>query len=78
MSNITMRVYFEDEAPRIGAGWRTVHATLGPKWARLRCAASGRGVKIRRAVFDRVLLKGEKAPSTSVLMLGPDRQKPLA
>jgi hypothetical protein len=59
--HLTMRVYFEDEAPRIGAGWRTVHVTsLGYKWARLKCAASGRGVRIRRAVFDQLAGKGER------------------
>ena len=60
--NIKVRLYFEDEAPRIGAGWRTVYATVGYKWARLRCAASGRGNKLRRDVFDRILLKGERCP----------------
>ena len=59
MSHATMRVYFEDEAPRIGAGWRTVHVVLGYKWARLRCAASGRGTRLRREVFDKIMIKGE-------------------
>ena len=27
-----MRLFFEDEAPRIGSGWRTVHVKVGLKW----------------------------------------------
>ena len=26
------RVFFEDEAPRIGSGWRSVHIKVGHKW----------------------------------------------
>lgn len=34
LSNIpaTVRIFFEDEAPRIGSGWRTVHVRVGRKW----------------------------------------------
>lgn len=28
-----MRLFFEDECPRIGSGWRTVVVKLGYKWA---------------------------------------------
>lgn len=59
-----MRLYFEDEAPRIGSGWRTVYVNLGYKWARIRCAASGRGTKLLRAKFDPIMLKGENARTT--------------
>jgi hypothetical protein len=68
-----MRLYFEDEAPRIGSGWRTVHVTLGWKWARLRCAASGRGTRLKREVFDPIMLKGERNPSITMLQLGRRR-----
>ena len=60
MSIATMRVYFEDEAPRIGAGWRTVHVVLGYKWARIKCAASGRGCRLPRSLFDKIMVKGER------------------
>jgi len=29
----TMRVFLEDECPRIGSGWRTVNVKIGRKWA---------------------------------------------
>jgi hypothetical protein len=36
-----LRIYLEDEAPRIGAGWRTVDVKLGRKWAYLTETSSG-------------------------------------
>lgn len=27
-----MRIFFEDEAPRIGSGWRKVYVKIGRKW----------------------------------------------
>jgi hypothetical protein len=57
---LKMRVYFEDEAPRIGSGWRTIYVTVGYKWARIRCAASGRGTRLPRGVFDKIMVKGER------------------
>jgi hypothetical protein len=33
-----VRVYLEDEAPRLGSGWRLVTAQIGRKWVRLRDA----------------------------------------
>lgn len=35
-----MRLYFEDEAPRIGSGWRTVEVKVGRKWVRFADTAS--------------------------------------
>lgn len=32
MKTQTIRVYFEDECPRIGCGWRTVNVRSGRKW----------------------------------------------
>lgn len=29
------RAYFQDECPRLGAGWRTVYVIAGTKWVRL-------------------------------------------
>ncbi len=46
------RVYFEDEAPRIGAGWRPVEATVGYKWVKLKTPGADRGTKIKRSVWD--------------------------
>jgi hypothetical protein len=36
-----VRIYLEDEAPRIGCGWRTVDVKLGRKWAYLTEVSSG-------------------------------------
>jgi hypothetical protein len=30
-----VKIFFEDEAPRIGSGWRLVTAKIGRKWVRL-------------------------------------------
>jgi len=30
------RIFFEDEAPRIGAGWRIVTVRIGRKWVRVK------------------------------------------
>jgi hypothetical protein len=40
-------VYFEDEAPKIGAGWRLVYATVGRKWVRLKESGSGHKAKLK-------------------------------
>lgn len=45
-------IYLQDEAPRIGAGWRPVMASIGYKWVKLRPTHAERGTKIRRAVWD--------------------------
>ncbi len=35
-----MRLFFEDEAPRIGSGWRKVHVKIGRKWVVFKDTAS--------------------------------------
>jgi hypothetical protein len=50
---VRMTVYFEDEAPRLGAGLRIVRARVGWKWAHV-TDAFGRKARIRRAVWDRI------------------------
>lgn len=54
MTTQRFNVYFEDEAPRIGAGWRVVEATIGYKWVKLRVPNAERGTKILRSVWDRL------------------------
>jgi hypothetical protein len=49
---IKAKIFLHDEAPRIGAGWRTVIIKEGPKWVRLKCVASGRTARLRRRVWD--------------------------
>ena len=48
------RVYFEDECPTVGAGWRPVIAKVGYKWVRLKAPHAERGTKIKRIVWDKL------------------------
>lgn len=52
MTTEKFHVYFEDEAPRIGAGWRIVQASIGYKWVKLKAPTADRGTKIKRSVWD--------------------------
>ena len=49
MDGKRMRVYFENECPRIGSGWRIVQVLEGRKWTRF-AASAGRG-KVAKAVW---------------------------
>ena len=40
MITVKHRVYLEEEAPRLGCGWRTVLVREGRKWAHLRLAVT--------------------------------------
>lgn len=44
-----------DEAPAIGSGRRHVWAKVGWKWVRL-CDSMGHRAKVKREVFDKVLI----------------------
>lgn len=48
------RVYFEDECPSIGAGWRPVVARIGYKWVHIKTPGAERGTKIKRLVWDKL------------------------
>jgi len=48
------RIYFEDEAPRIGMGWRTVAVKVGRKWLHLTCAASGRTQRLPVSMLQKL------------------------
>lgn len=45
MQTKQVKIFFEDEAPRIGSGWRLVTVQVGRKWVRVR------GPQDRRARF---------------------------
>lgn len=45
------RIYFEDECPRLGCGWRTVMVRRGRKWAYL-ADATGRRQRIKLALLE--------------------------
>lgn len=49
-------LHFDDEAPRIGSGWRPVIiAGKGRRWVRLVAPATGFGCRIPRRAFDAVV-----------------------
>jgi hypothetical protein len=53
-----LRVYFGDEVPRIGCGWRGIDiVTLGRKWVRIKELGSGRAARLKRPVWDQLKLK---------------------
>jgi hypothetical protein len=47
------RIYFQDECPRIGSGWRVVDVWEGEKWAHL-ATDTGRRSRIRLEELDRL------------------------
>ena len=49
---VKYRIYFEDEAPRIGSGWRVVMARTGRKWVRI-FGPTGRA-RLSKADFARL------------------------
>jgi len=49
-----IRIHLNDEAPRIGSGWRNVEVlTLGYKWVTVR--AYGARKKFKRKVWDEIV-----------------------
>lgn len=55
-------VYLEDEAPRIGCGWRLVEAVVGYKWARLTETSTNHKQRLRRSTWDQ--LKKRELPNS--------------
>jgi hypothetical protein len=52
-SRLTVRIYFEDESPRLGCGWRWVTAQIGRKWVRLQ-DPQGRRAKFTREQYEKL------------------------
>lgn len=46
MTPVKADVYFQDEAPRIGCGWRRCDVIVGRKWIRIIERATGRKAKL--------------------------------
>lgn len=61
-------VFLQDEAPRIGSGWRIVTVLKGRKWVRLLDERSGRRAKIRAALWVDLEMHGKG-------LLGPRMKK---
>lgn len=51
-----MRVYFHDEAPRIGCGWRLVSVKVGREWVRL--ASRGGRAKLTKSAWAAIARHG--------------------
>jgi hypothetical protein len=51
---IKMTLFFEDEAPRIGVGWRPVWTRFGRKWAYL-AGPGGYRARISKTTFDKIV-----------------------
>jgi hypothetical protein len=50
-----LHIYFKDEVPRIGSGWRYIVVDkLGWKWVTIRDPHSHRKARIRRSLWDRL------------------------
>lgn len=54
MTPYRTRIYFEDECPRLGSGWRTVTVEEGRKWSYLTESGSGKRVRISLDLLDRL------------------------
>jgi len=52
-------IYLQDEAPRIGSGWRVVTVKEGDKWAHL-STTTGRRARLRIEEFDRLEAASER------------------
>jgi hypothetical protein len=73
MREARARIYFHDEARRIGCGWRRVTIKMGPAWVRITERSTKRRVRICRRVFDEQLRDHVFWESTS---RGLDRSRP--
>lgn len=47
-------VYFEDEAPSIGSGWRLIEAQIGYKWVYVKELNAKRRSKLKRKTWDQI------------------------
>ena len=55
MKRIKTRIFFEDEAPRIGCGWRWVTVIVGHKWVRVVETSTGARAKFSIKQFEQIM-----------------------
>jgi hypothetical protein len=60
-----VKIYFQDEAPRLGCGWRFVTAQIGRKWVRLR-DDHGRCVRFTRDQYAQLKPQAVERVTTNV------------
>ena len=58
----TWFVYLEDEAPRLGAGWRLIEAKVGRKWAHLRDGMDRRA-RLPKETWNNIIEKSTRGVS---------------
>lgn len=71
MRNYVADIYFQDEAPRLGCGWRRCAVKVGRKWVRLVERATGYRQKLPLKTFAQLTRQREVAPAYSK----PSRRK---
>lgn len=55
MKSAKVRIYLEDEAPRIGCGWRTVMVRIGRKWAYILDPYNGNRARLPKAKAEAII-----------------------
>lgn len=61
METQRLRIFLQDECPRIGCGWRTVTVAIGRKWVHLEDRVEQRARLPRRA-YDAIAPSAIPAP----------------
>lgn len=49
MTPTAVEIYFHDEAPKIGCGWRRCNIEVGRKWVRITERATGARVRLPKS-----------------------------
>lgn len=57
---MTVRIYLEDECPRIGSGWRTVDVKIGRKWAYFTDTANGHRSRLPKDEAEKIIEESSK------------------
>lgn len=55
MKSVKTRVYLEDEAPRLGCGWRTLLIKVGRKWVHFLDPYNGNRTKLPMAKAEPII-----------------------
>lgn len=60
MKTEKLRIYLEDEAPRIGCGWRTVAVKISHKWAYFTELSTGSRAKLKKDEAIKIIEESTK------------------
>ena len=53
-------LFFHDEAPQIGSGYRSVYVIVGRKWAFIHCPFTGATKKFIKSIYENILAMSER------------------